>query len=488
MMIAIVLFIFVTAIDITVLATIMPHIIASLGDMQLYPLMSSAYLMAFFLTTPVFGKVADHFGCKKAAFIAMGLFLFGSLFCGLSLTMKQLIASRLIQGMGAAGLTNIAFITVGRLYTTDSRRSMMQAILSSVWATASIVGPLFGAYLTLLFSWRLVFLINLPIGLFALFFLKSYKETHTKLDEHFDKKGVFLFVGGLLLLFLTTGRIAASGVGSYFGGYKLMLIAISLGMLAYFVKRCLTITSPLIPLKVLKTPLIATCIAFGIISGGCLTISNTLISLYIQGALRESLQSAGFVITATSLGWTAGSFFCGFLLHRIGLRAVALVAIFVMITGFGLLARANPSNTLYYLIFANAVLGFGLGSIINMTITGVQKAATSKLLGRATSFLSLVRSGGASLGAITAGFLQLYYFRYQLETSPNSAISQKVRDLLLSQPEKFLDQTFSSQVALEEFQTLCSYFALSIEKVFMLPIILLLLSIPLAFFLPKGKS
>ncbi|MDB6080935.1 MAG: drug resistance transporter, drug:H+ antiporter-2 family protein [Chlamydiia bacterium] len=483
--IAIVLFTFMTAIDITVLATIMPHIIASLGDMQLYPLMSSAYLVSFFLITPIFGKVADHFGCKKAAFIAMGLFLVGSLFCGLSHSMRELIASRLLQGMGAAGLTNISFITIGKLYKEDSKRSLMQAALSTVWATASIVGPLFGAYLTLLYSWRFVFLINLPIGLLALFFLSSFKEVHVKLEEKFDKKSIGLFMGGTLLLFLTTGRIAASGIGGYLGVYKILLLIISFGLLALFVKRSLRIASPLIPFHLLKTPLIATCIAFGIISGACLTISNTLISLYIQGALRESLAKAGYVISATSIGWAIGSFFCGLLLHRIGLRAICFIATGTLITGFSLLSRATTSDTISYLIVSNAVLGFGLGSIVNMTITGVQKAAISKLMGRATSFLSLVRSGGASLGAAAAGFLQLYYFKSALITANESLVSPHISALLTAHPEKFLDKNFCSTIPLEQFHMLCNFFALSIEKVFILPIILLVITLPLAFFLPK---
>jgi MFS family permease len=482
--IAIVLFTFMAAIDITILATIMPKIIATLGDMELYPLMSSAFLMSFFIATPLFGIAADHIGCKKTAFTAMGFFLLGSLLCGCSFSMKQLIFSRLVQGIGAGGLVNVCFITIAKLYHSDSKRSLMQAVLSSVWAFASIVGPLAGAAIAELLSWRWVFFINIPIGLLSSFFLHSFQESHPKLDEKFDLKGAFLFVGGTLLTFIAALKFREVGVNTL----NIALLSFGALFILIFIKRSLSITSPLIPLKLLKTAVIGACIAFGVISGACLTMSNTLISLYIQGALRQTMTSAGYVVTATSIGWTAGSFFCGFLLHRLGLRTVCLIAICVLTTGFVLLNRSPTTDPLSYFIVSNFIVGFGLGSIVNTTIVGVQGAANPKFIGRATSFLSLMRAGGSSAGAAAAGFLQLYYFSSSLSQFAGSTITQSTAQLLLKSPSKFLESSMSTLAQPEEFTFICQLFADSIKNVFIFPVILLLASIPLAFFLPNYKT
>lgn len=479
--IAIILFIFMAAIDITILATIMPHIIAQLGDMELYPLMSSAFLLSFFLATPLFGISADHIGCKKTGFVAMGFFLLGSALCGLSFSMKALILSRLVQGIGAGGLVNICFITIGKLYHTDSKRSLMQALLSSIWACASIVGPLAGAFIAQTLSWRWVFFINIPIGLVALLFLYSFHEIHPRLDERFDKRGALLFVLGGLLTFVAALTIKEHGLDSY----PLIFLIVGLLSLIFFIKRAFTIESPLIPLKLLKNKVIFACIAFGVISGACLTLSNTLISLYIQGALRQTMTSAGFVVTATSIGWTTGSFFCGFLLHRIGLRSVCLTAICMLALGFILLNQANISLPLAYFIASNFVVGFGLGAIVNTTIVGMQGAATHKVMGRATTFLSLMRAGGSSLGALIAGFLQLFYFSSALSQNSGKTVTNHIASLLLKAPEKFLESSITQSVQPLEFQYICELFANSISTVFLYPIVLLILSIPLVVLLPN---
>lgn len=482
--IAIFVFTFMTAIDITCLATIMPQVISSLGDMHLYPLMSSAYLMAFFITAPIFGKVSDHFGCKKASFVALVLFLVGSLFSGVAFSMQELVIFRFIQGIGACGLVNICSILIARLYTESHERSFMQAILSVVWALASILGPLIGASLAAHFSWRFVFLLNLPLGIIAWFILRAFEEKHSKVAESFDKKSILLFCVGTLLVFIFLAKAPLSG----FGSWKIACGISGIALLAFFVKRSLTSLSPVIPFHLLRDPQIACCVIFGIISGICITTSYTLISLYIQGALRLSIASAGSVIMACSIGWAAGSFFCSYLLRLFNLRSCFLLSSCVLATGFSLLAMGEEKNTLAYFVICNSILGFGLGSMVNMTIVGMQQAAETRFLGRATSFLSVMRSLGTSSGAALAGLLQLFYFRTKLEALQEGGVASDVAAKLLLAPEKFLDATSAQSMDPAQFSQACQLFAESIQEVFLLPVILLVLSAPLAFLLVKPKK
>jgi len=475
--IAIALFSFLAAIDVTILATIMPQVIASVGEMQLYPMLGASYLVAFFITTPIFGKVADHFGCKKAAYIALVVFLLGSLSAGFSLSMKQLILSRLLQGAGAAGLINISNIMIARLYKEDSKRSLMQAILvSSVWAFASIVGPLLAAYLTVAFSWRAVFFINVPIVLVAGIFVGRFREWHEKIADRFDYRGTALFVVGSLLFFFSTLKATSNGLGLW----KLLFIALATLLIALFIRRCLKSSSPLVPFRLLREKEIAICILFGMISGACLVSSSSLVSLYIQGALRKPLQEAGFVITATSIGWTAGSFFAGFLLRHTSLGNLAAISLTALTGALFMLSRAGLTDPLTYFLIANLILGFGLGSMVNFTIVGVQRAAAAKLLGRATSFLSLMRALAGSIGAAVAGLLQLSFFREELAHA--SGLSAATIENFTLYPEKFLDKTIQSGVSTEEFSLLCTLFGASIEKVFIIPVVLIILISPLMLF------
>src|SRR4029077_15426693 len=128
-----------------------------------------------------------------------------------------------------------------------------------------------------------------------------------------------------------------------------------------FIKRSLNIASPLIPVHLLREPHIAVCFIFGFVSGVCITTSHTLISLYIQGALRQSIQAAGGVIMASAIGWAIGSFACSYLLRKLDLRTVCLVAISALTSGFSLIAFGGPKNNLSYFVFCNFILGFGLG-------------------------------------------------------------------------------------------------------------------------------
>lgn len=481
---AIALFSFLAAIDVTILATIMPQVIASVGQMQLYPMLGASYLVAFFITTPIFGKVADHFGCKKAAYMALLIFLLGSLSAGFSYSMPQLILSRLLQGAGAAGLVNISNILIARLYQKDSKRSLMQAILvSSVWAFASIVGPLMAAYLTLAFSWRYVFFINVPVVLLAAILMSRFHETHERIKDRFDLRATALFIVGSLLFFFATLKATSQGLGLW----KVALILVASAIIYRFIQRSLQSQSPLVPFKLLQDKEIAICIFFGMVSGACLVSSSSLVSLYIQGALRKSLQEAGFVITATSIGWTCGSFFAGFLLRYASLALLASISLAALTSALFMLSQATLSAPLTYFLIANLILGFGLGSMVNFTIVGVQRAAAARLLGRATSFLSLMRALAGSIGAATAGLLQLSFFRSELASSN---LSQATIENFTLYPEKFLDKAIQSGVSTEELAQLQALFGLSIEKVFLIPVFIIVLVAPpmLYFYIKKSPN
>ena len=145
----------------------MPTIVSQLGGLSSYSWVFSVYMLASTTTVPVYGKLSDVYGRKPVYAVAMLLFLIGSLLCGFSQSMGQLIAARAVQGLGAGGLLPLAFIIIGDLFTFE-QRARMQGVFSGVWGISSVVGPLLGGFLVDHVSWHWVFFINVLPGLLAL--------------------------------------------------------------------------------------------------------------------------------------------------------------------------------------------------------------------------------------------------------------------------------------------------------------------------------
>ncbi|MEP7189337.1 MAG: MFS transporter, partial [Roseiflexaceae bacterium] len=165
--VGVMLSLFMASMESTVVATAMPTIVSQLGGLSSYSWVFSVYMLASTTTVPVYGKLSDVYGRKPVYAIAMLLFLTGSLLCGFSQSMGQLIAARAVQGLGAGGLLPLAFIIIGDLFTFE-QRARMQGVFSGVWGISSVVGPLLGGFLVDRVSWHWVFFINVLPGLLAL--------------------------------------------------------------------------------------------------------------------------------------------------------------------------------------------------------------------------------------------------------------------------------------------------------------------------------
>src|SRR5690242_10086164 len=157
---------FIAALEATVVGTAMPTVIASLGGLNHYSWVFSAYLVTSTVTVPVWGKLSDLYGRRLLYQIGIGVFLLGTLLSGFSQSMTELIVFRAIQGLGAGALVPLGMTIIGDTFTLQER-AKMQAYFSGVWGLSSIIGPVVGGFITDQISWRWVFFINLPIGVLA---------------------------------------------------------------------------------------------------------------------------------------------------------------------------------------------------------------------------------------------------------------------------------------------------------------------------------
>jgi MFS family permease len=162
----IMLSLFLAAVESTVVATAMPTIVAELGGLESYSWVFSAYMLTSTTMVPLYGKLSDLYGRRRLYFIAIALFVLGSVLSGLAQTMGQLIAFRALQGLGAGGLMPLAFIMIGDILTLE-QRAKTQGLFSGVWGVAAIIGPLVGGFLVDRLSWRWVFFVNVGPALLA---------------------------------------------------------------------------------------------------------------------------------------------------------------------------------------------------------------------------------------------------------------------------------------------------------------------------------
>ncbi len=155
---------FVAALEATVVGTAMPTVIASLGGLNHYSWVFSAYIVTSTVTVPVWGKLSDLYGRRLLYQIGIGVFILGSMLSGMATSMTELIIFRAIQGLGAGALIPLGMTIIGDIFTLEER-TRMQAFFSGVWGLSSIIGPVIGGFITDQLSWRWVFYINLPIGI-----------------------------------------------------------------------------------------------------------------------------------------------------------------------------------------------------------------------------------------------------------------------------------------------------------------------------------
>src|SRR5688500_8067981 len=208
-LLAVMLSVGLVAIDATVLATAVPAVVEDLGGFTQFPWLFSVYLLTQAVTVPLYSKLADQYGRKPMMLTGLGIFLLGSLLCGLAWNMASLIAFRAVQGIGAGAVQPIGMTIVGGIYSIQER-AKVQGYLAGVWALSAVIGPTLGGLFSDYMSWRWIFFVNLPIGAAALWvFWRRFEERVEREPHRLDVLGAVLLTGGgvTLLLGLLEGGV-----------------------------------------------------------------------------------------------------------------------------------------------------------------------------------------------------------------------------------------------------------------------------------------
>ncbi len=396
---------FMAAIEGTVVATAMPTIVAELGGLANYSWVFSAYMLTSTTTVPLYGKLSDLYGRRPIFFIAMTLFLIGSMLSGLSANMGQLIAFRVLQGLGAGGLMPLAFIMIGDMFSFE-QRARMQGFFSGVWGVASIIGPLLGGFLVDNLSWHWVFYVNvLPGILAALLVGVAWREGvhgHEGVARpSVDYAGAVLLTAAVVALLLGLFQL-----GTPAGPLLLVAAAVLFAVLMVVERRA---ADPVLPLPLFRERLFAVATAQGLLAGWAMFGSTNYVPLFGQAVLGVSATAAGATLTPMTLSWVAASIVGSRLLLHFGYRVIALAGMVSLTAGSLLMvlltATAHSATVLPLIMFSLGLMGVGMGLSVPAFLIAVQSSVPRRVLGTATAGVQFSRSIGGTLGVSIMGVI-----------------------------------------------------------------------------------
>ncbi|MFF4170918.1 MFS transporter [Streptomyces sp. NPDC001744] len=392
------------AVDGTIVSTAVPQIVGDLGGLAVFSWLFSGYLLAVTVTLPVYGKLSDTFGRKPVLVAGVVLFLIGSLLCATAWSMASLIAFRVVQGLGGGALQGTIQTIAADLYPLEERPKI-QARLSSVWAASSVAGPAAGGLLAGYADWRWIFLINLPVGLVALWLIHRHlvepARTAPRARVRIDWAGALCVfaTGALLLTALVQGGVAWPWLSA--PSLALLGGAVALGAVTVLVER--RAAEPIIPGWVWRRRTIAAVnLALGAL--GLLMVAPTVfLPTYAQTVLGLGPIAAGFVLSVMTLSWPVSAALSNRVYTRIGFRLTAVLGIsgaLLVLLAFPLLPfPGEPWQPALLML----LLGAALGLFQLPLIVGVQSTVPYGERGTTTASVLFCRQVGQSVGAAVFG-------------------------------------------------------------------------------------
>ncbi len=390
------------ALDQTIVSTALPTIVGDLGGAAHIAWIVTAYLLASTVSTPLWGKLGDLYGRKSFFQASIVIFLVGSALSGTSESMTMLICFRAIQGLGAGGLMVGAQAIIGDVVPPRDR-GRYQGLFGAVFALATVIGPLLGGFLTQSVSWRWVFYINLPLGALALFVTASVLPGNLAKVKH-----VIDYAGAILLTLSASALVLLASLGgtTYPWGSApiLALAAAGVGLLVLWALIERRAVEPILALRLFANRVFSASSAIGFVVGFALFGAITFLPVFLQVAKGADPTTSGLQLLPLMAGLLATSIGSGILISRWGRYKVFPVAgTAVMTLGMYLLStvKADTSDAVMYLYMA--VLGAGLGAVMQVLVIAVQNAVEYRDLGAATAGATFFRSIGGSFGTAIFG-------------------------------------------------------------------------------------
>ena len=435
-LVGVLLSLFLSALDQTIVATALPAIIRDFNGIDLFAWVSTGYLLASTAMVPIYGKLSDLFGRRIILLWGIIVFLVGSSLSGLAGNMIQLILYRVIQGIGAAALTSTAFAIPADLFA-PAERARYQGIFGGVFGLASVLGPWLGGLLTDNFSWRWVFYVNLPFGILAIaFIIAKMPKLASGLRAPIDWLGTVLLNVGVvpLLLALTLDKTDHPWGSPLILG----LFAVAIVGTALFLFVETRVPSPIISLGLFRIRTFAVVIASSVLNGAAFFGAILFLSLFMVNVVGVSATAAGTALIPLTLSLVVGSIISSVIVQRIGrYKAIILVGFVIMVAGFFFLARMDVHTTRWGVTWRMIVLGIGIGPALPLLNLALQNAVPFDKMGSATASRQFFQQLGQAFGAAIFGVI--------LSTTLTNQLTANFQPIIAQLPPQFQSRFDPSQ-------------------------------------------
>ena len=386
------------ALDQTVVSTALPSIVSELQGFEYYAWIASAYLLASVVTVPVFGRLGDYFGRKRFVIAAVIVFTAASVLCGVATSMPFLAIARGLQGVGGGMMVGTAFASIPDLFPDPRARVRWQVVMAAGYGIGTAAGPSLGGWLSQHFGWRSTFLVNLPVGALALYFIWAHLPAYRRAgggEVRIDWTGaalVALVLGGLQTFIeavpkdgLTTGNLVLAAL-------------VGLGAVAFLVceRRA---THPIVPLDLFRDPQLVTLFTLSLLSGFVMFSLIFFAPLLLQGGFGLSPQEAGLLATPIAACIALGSLINTRIVIHLSKPTLILSIGFMLLVAASVgIALATPTTRHPWLELSMGAVGIGLGFILNNLNVFGQEIAGRERFGITTALLQSTRMVGGMLG------------------------------------------------------------------------------------------
>ena len=393
----------IVSLDGTITTTAMPQIIASLGGLQYYVWPVTIYLTTVIISAMLSGKLSDFYGSKKILIGALLVFVFGSVLCGFSQNMTELILFRALQGLGAGIIVTVPKRIIAEMVPPRQRGKYM-GLFGIAGGISTVIGPTLGGFITDSLGWQWIFFVNVPIGIIALSLIIPYLPEFGVIvkEKVMDYLGIITFTGAITLFLVV---LTFSQLNTVISQALLDLLWIfAVIMFSGFIYAERKAKEPVLPLYLFKNS-VFTISSVSVFLSGAITLASTVyILLFLQSVQGLSPSSSGAYLTPLMFTMILAAILSGQIISKTGTyKKLAIISFAIGAAGMFLLSTMTQNNSNLEIIIYEIISGIGAGLAIPISIIAAQNAVAKRDLGAVTSSSMYIEQLGSVIGLAVLG-------------------------------------------------------------------------------------